>query len=67
MVGSKDQTAAHVVENSRPSLHGDALEDGEHGKQDVVELRDAVVGPDPGVSAFVLLRTLPHSAGKGQL
>ena len=34
----------YVVEHVGPSLHGDALEDGEHGEQDVVELGDAVVG-----------------------
>ena len=60
-------SAAHVVEDSRPSLHGDALEDGEHGKQDVVKLRDAVVGADPGISAFILVWTFPHSARKRQL
>lgn len=60
-------SATDIVENSRPSFHGDALEDGEHSKQDVVKLSDAIIGPDPGVSAFVLLRTLPHSTGKRQL
>ena len=30
----------HVVENVHPALHGDALEDGENGKQDVVEVGD---------------------------
>lgn len=59
--------SAHIIENSRPSLHGDTLEDREHSKQDVVKLRDAVVGPDPGVVAIVTLWTLPHSAGKRQL
>lgn len=58
---------AHVIKNGRPSLHGNTLEDGEHSKQDVVELRDAVIGPDPGVVAVVPLRTLPHSTCKRQL
>lgn len=58
---------AHIIENGRPSLHGNTLEDREHSKQDVVKLRDAVVGPDPGVVAIVTLGTLPHSAGKRQL
>lgn len=58
---------AHVIENGRPPLHGDALENGEHSKQDVVELRDAVVGADPGVVALVAERTLSDSAGERQL
>lgn len=58
---------AHIIENGRPSLHGNTLEDGEHSKQNVVELRDAVVGPDPGVVAVVHLWTFPHSAGERQL
>lgn len=57
----------HIIEHSRPSLHGDALEDGEYSEQDVIELRDAVIGPDPGVIAVVLLRTFPHSTCKRQL
>lgn len=58
---------AYVVKNSRPSFHGDALEDCEHGKQDVVKLRDAVIGPNPGVVAVVLLWTVPHAARESQL
>lgn len=65
--GSKLSTCAHVVEDGRPSLHGDALENGEHGKQDVVELRDAVVGADPGVVALITDRAPPHAAGERQL
>lgn len=60
-------SCAHIIENGRPPLHGDALEDSENGKQDVVELRDAIIGTDPGVVAFIALWTLPHSAGKRQL
>lgn len=57
----------YIIENSCPSLHGNALEDGENSKQDVVELGDTVVGADPGVVAVILLWTLPHAACKRQL
>lgn len=57
----------HIVENSRPSLHGNTLEDGEYSEQDVIELRDAIIGTDPGVIAVVLLWTFPHSTCKCQL
>lgn len=57
----------YIIENGCPSLHGNALEDGENSKQDVVELSDAIIGPDPGVIAVVSLRTLPHSACERQL
>lgn len=57
----------HIIENSCPSLHGNTLEDSEHGEQDVIELCDSVIGPDPGVVAVVLLWTLPHSTRKRQL
>lgn len=42
----------YPVENLRPSLHGDALEDGQHGEEDVVEGGDAVVGPLPALLAL---------------
>jgi len=56
------ETAAvtHVVEHVRPALHGDALEDGEHGEQDVVELRDAVVRSDPVPLAQRAVGTQPR-------
>lgn len=57
----------HVVEHGRPALHGDALEDSEHGKQDVVELGDAVVGTDPAAVAVVFVRAPPHAARKLRL
>ena len=50
----------HIVEHGGPALHGDALEDGEDSKQDVVKLGDAIVGADPGFTAGVLVRALPH-------
>lgn len=37
----------HIVEEICPSLHSDALEDGENGKQDVVKLRDSIVRSEP--------------------
>lgn len=67
MAAAELSGCAYVVEDSRPSLHGDALENGEHGKQDVVKLCDAVVGADPGVVALVTDRAPPHAAGKRQL
>lgn len=42
---------AHPIEDVSPSLHGDALEDGEHSKEDVVKVGDAVVGPLPVLPA----------------
>lgn len=41
----------HVVKHFCPSLHRDALEDGENGKQDVVELGDAKVWSKPAALA----------------
>ena len=49
----------HIVEDIHPALHGDALEHGEHGKQDVVKLRDAVVGPQPVLSTRRPVGTQP--------
>lgn len=66
MTAAELSGCAHVVEDGRPPLHGDALENGEHGKQDVVELRDAVVGADPGVVALVTDGAPPHAAGERQ-
>ena len=42
---------AHPVQYGRPPLHGDALEDCEHGEPDVVEGGDAEVGPLPLLQA----------------
>ena len=39
--------SAHPVEDVGPALHGDALEDGQHGEADVVEGGDAAVGARP--------------------
>lgn len=48
----------HVVEHFCPSLHSDALEDGEYGKQDVVELGDARVWSKPAALAHGTVGTL---------
>lgn len=37
----------HIVENVHPSLHGDALENSEDSKQDIVKVGDPKVGPGP--------------------
>lgn len=49
----------YKVEHVCPSLHGDALEDGEHSKQDVVELSDAVVWSKPATLTHCAVRTQP--------
>lgn len=49
----------HIVEDVGPSLHGDALEDGEHSKEDIVKVGDAVVGPLPVLPAGGPTLTLP--------
>lgn len=41
----------YPVKNIRPALHSDALEHGEHGKQKIVEVGDAIVGTLPALSA----------------
>ncbi len=56
--GSLDRLT-YEVEHFCPSLHGDALEDGEHGEQDVVKLGDAVVGSEPATSTHCAVRTQP--------
>lgn len=55
---------SYIVENSSPALHGDTLEHREHCKEDVVELSDAVVWPNPRAITVVFVRTSAHSAGK---
>lgn len=37
----------YIVEDVHPSLHGDALENSENSKEDVVKVGDAEVGSDP--------------------
>lgn len=50
----------YVVEEVSPPFHGDALENSQHCKQDVVELSDPIVGPFP-----VGLTFGPIGAGAG--
>ncbi len=72
--------STHPVHDGRPPLHGDALEDGEHGQEDVVEGGDAVVGSLPllhadghvlragvGPRGGVLLRPLGARVGRRAL
>lgn len=42
----------HPVQNISPALHGDTLENSEHGKQEVVKVGDAVVGAVPALPAL---------------
>lgn len=58
---------AYIVKDGGPSLHCDALEDGENSKQDVVKLSDAVVRTDPSVAAQVAGGTLANATGELQL
>lgn len=58
---------SYIIEYSGPSFHGDALEDSEDGKQDVVKLSDAVVRANPRVAAVVVGRTLTHATRELQL
>lgn len=44
--------STHIVQHGGPPFHGDALEDSQHSKKDVIELGDPVVGADP-VPAFI--------------
>lgn len=56
--------ATHVVQDCGPPFHGDALEDGQHSEEDVVELRDPVVGTDP-LPALVARGATLHPARVG--
>ena len=46
----------YPVHDGGPALHGDALEHGQHGVDDVVEGGDPVVGPLPLLQAHALVR-----------
>jgi hypothetical protein len=39
--------STHIVHDGGPSLHGNALENGDHGKGNVVKWGDPIVGPNP--------------------
>lgn len=40
---------SHPVQHVSPALHGDTLEHSQHGKQEVVKVCDAIVGPMPTI------------------
>lgn len=44
---ARKNVETHPIEDGRPPLHGDALEDRQHGEPDIIEGRDAVVGALP--------------------
>lgn len=50
--GGRTESGTHPVQHVRPALHGDALEHGQHGEQEVVEVGDAAVGALPAFSAL---------------
>lgn len=47
----------HIVKHFCPSFHSDALEDGEDGKKDIVELGDAKVWSKPATLAYCTIGT----------
>ena len=49
---AQKERLAYSIEDGRPALVGDALEDCEHGKSDVVEIDDAVEGSVPATAAL---------------
>lgn len=48
-------TTTHVVKHFGPALEGDALEDGQHGQAEVVEIRDAPIRPLPKLLAAIIV------------
>lgn len=58
---------AYRVQNGGPTLHTDALKDGQHGEPDVVERRDAVVRALPLLQANRRLRVARVRAHWGVL
>ncbi len=59
------QVGSYPVKYRSPPLHGDALEDCEHGIDDVVERGDAVVRPLPLLEANGDFRIAAEAAGRG--
>lgn len=49
----------HIVQDVHPSLHGDALENGENSKEDIVKVGDAKVGSNPVLPTGGTVRTGP--------
>ena len=56
------RSGTYPVKDLRPALQRDALEDGQHGVEEVVEVGDPVVGSVPVLPAFCALRTLIGSS-----
>lgn len=56
---SQCQDATHVVQDVSPALHGDTLEYRQDGKQDIVKVGDAKVGPWPVLPTFSVALTQP--------
>lgn len=54
------ELSTHIVQQVSPALHGDTLEDGEDGEQDVIKLGDAVVWSQPVRFTRGTLRTQPR-------
>lgn len=50
----------HIVEDVHPSLHGDALENSENRKQDIVKVGDAEAGSNPVLPAGSAIATGPR-------
>lgn len=56
---------SYPVENIRPTLHRDALENRQHGEENVVKVRDAAVGALPLAPALgAILSTEAPAAGE---
>lgn len=53
--GQRIWGSAHPIQHVGPALHGDALKHCQHGKQEVVEVGDATVGPLPAFSALAAI------------
>lgn len=53
-------SSTHIVQHGGPPFHGDALEDGQHSKKDVIKLGDPIVGANP-VPAFVTSGAALHT------
>ena len=49
---------SHIVQSGSPAFHGDALEDGQHGVDDVVEADDAVLRSFPALQTRRLIATV---------
>ncbi|KAL0590505.1 Tigger transposable element-derived protein 1 [Plecturocebus cupreus] len=57
---SQLSTSTHIVQHGGPPFHGDALEDSQHSKEDVIKLGDSIIGADP-VLAFITSGAALHT------